>query len=87
MSLNEICRVLPHQVKPSAFPQTLLTVSGMLRSTVIETAIPAVVDKEFPLKNLSVNGFVKRLAASEVYLQSQSDRIPNPLRLKPAAVL
>ncbi len=87
--MNEYLRVPPpHYVKPSAFPQTLLTVSGIVRSTMIETALPpAVVDKEYPLKNLSVNSFVKRLAASEVFSQLQSERIPNPLIFKPNAFL
>ncbi len=46
-------------MKPSALPHTLLTVSGIKRSIVTETATPpAIVESEFPLTNVSAGGDV-----------------------------
>ena len=51
---------LPQKVKPSPLPQTLLTVSGVLRLKVTETATPSLMlDSEVPLAKISVNGSVK----------------------------
>ena len=51
---------LSQKVKPSPLPQTLLTVSGVLRLKVTETATPSLMlDSEVPLAKISVNGSVK----------------------------
>ncbi len=51
---------LPQKVEPSALPQTLLTVSGVLRLKVTEIGTPsAMLDSEVTLAKMSVNGVVK----------------------------
>lgn len=64
-SVNE-AYLMPHYLKPSALPQTLLTVSGMLRLIMTETGEPPeMVDNEVPLTKVSVNGTVNCVGSKD----------------------